>query len=289
MEVFHSSSQQIIKLEILQDDQMSSDPGWVFCLSSRSVIFTSLYLFIAIKNNYVIQCKNLMNEKYFKPSQPDHQLFLPFFSNLLEKSCRAVVQRQLSGSDERAPQGPRVCVPVLWDQGTARTATLKTAGHSRSRLCLLCPLRPAVCREVPAQELIVQNQAGLAVPGSLCVPAALHLAAALGCPQLLFSRTITAVLCCCKEVGNCRIIQAEGTPGSLWSSPAQALTSDQANLGFILPGLSTSPARRCHLLSPRALSPALGHAEGQGQPFPVKIIFSLTSSFYIPENFIIVF
>lgn len=106
------------------------------------------------------------------------------FQILLKQSCRAVVQKQLSGSDGRAPQGPWVCVPVLWDQGTARTTTLKTAGHSRSRLCLLCPLRPAVCREAPTEELILQNRAGLAVPWQpLCASSPSTSSSSLGMPS----------------------------------------------------------------------------------------------------------
>lgn len=86
-----------------------------------------------------------MNKKYLKPSQPDHKIFLTFFSNASLKvlqCCGAAEHRgscQAAASDERDPQGPRILCPCFpWDQGTASTCpsstvTLKTAGQRRSR------------------------------------------------------------------------------------------------------------------------------------------------------------
>lgn len=156
----------MIKLEILLDGQMSSDPGWVFCLSERSVIFTSLYLFIVTKNNTVIQF--FLKKKWTENTLNHHSLAVKYSLlsfQMLTKCCGAA---ELSGSDGRAPQGPRVCVPV-WDQGTASmspssTVTLKTAGHRRSSLLPFPSPQPCgFQRGCCFWELILQIKA---LPGS---------------------------------------------------------------------------------------------------------------------------
>lgn len=174
------------------------------------------FYFSVIKNNYVIQGKKLLNKKYLKPSQPDHKIFLPSFS---KAPCRAVVQQscQAAASDGRAPGGPRVCVPVLWDQGTACQHSDPGNCRKKQEEQALPFLSPQSCSfqrgSCSGADSADSSRAGCA----LCAPPALAPPpSSRGISQLLFSRAISAAPACCwKELGNCRIIQAEGTPGSL--------------------------------------------------------------------------
>lgn len=81
-----------------------------------------------------------------------------------------------------------------------------------------------------------------------------------------------------KEEFRLKGLQAVSSP-----APAQGLRSDQASRDFILPGLQSSPGspRPGCVTScpPRALSPAVGLAEGQ--PFPVKACEDLFPRFII--------